>query len=88
MAGITEARARILSYMEQTGCEVVRFGNSSGWTSCDFQWPVSTLTLDALIKNEQIERSPRQGSNQTVSYRISDGGRRALMKALTNRART
>ncbi|CAM5767048.1 hypothetical protein [Bosea minatitlanensis] len=88
MARLTEARLRILSYMEQTGCQISRFGNSSGWTDCAFQWPVSTLTLDALIENAQIERSPQQRSNQTVSYRLTEGGRRDLMAALTNRAGT
>lgn len=74
---LTEARQRTLRYMADTGCEVIRFGNSTGWTCDVYQWPISTLSFEALLAERLIAVSPSSG-NEHLRYRITDAGRRAL----------
>lgn len=74
---LTEARERTLRYMVDTGCEVMRFGNSTGWTCDVYQWPISTLTFEALLAERLIAVSPL-GGNQHLRYRITEAGRALL----------
>lgn len=74
---LTEARERTLRYMADTGCEVMRFGNSTGWTCDVYQWPVSTLTFNVLIAERLVAVSPSSG-NEHLRYRITEAGRALL----------
>lgn len=78
MAKLSEARARVLGYMVLTGCNIARYGNTTGWTSDDFQWPIASATFDALIERNHVQLAAGQMSNSTLSYEIAPAGRAAL----------
>lgn len=81
MAELSEARARVLAYMVATGCNISRYGATTGWTCDAFQWPIASSTFEALIDRGHIRLASSQFSNSTLSYEIAPAGRAALASA-------